>query len=316
MFNLRVVWTVIIRPVINHRCTIISLENMISIIIPAHNEGPVIARTLRMLTFDAAPDELDVVVVCNGCTDNTALVARSFGEPVRVIETSLANKANALNLGDQACRSFPRIYLDADVVTTISGVRDLAKCLDKGDVAAVAPTPYFELNGCSWPVRAFYDVRRRLPSFGEGIGGSGVYALSENGRRRFSQFPRLVADDMYVRLQFKPNERATVDSVRSTVFAPRTIKSLLAIEARADFGTRELELLHPELWKNVGHNNQKALLGLFKNPFLWPKLVVYCFVRAIARRQAHSLLKASNFVWERDETSREARDTPKSPLTQ
>ena len=181
-------------------------------------------------------------------------------------------------------------------------------------MAAVAPTPHFELKDCSWAVRAFYEIRCRLPSFNEGIGGSGVYALSESGRRRFGQFPRLVADDMYVRLQFKPEERSTLADVSSTVYAPRTITSLMAIEARADFGTRELELLHPDLWQNKDHNNQKALLALFKNPLLWPKLVVYCLIRATARRQARARPKASNFVWERDETSRDLGDQPKSPL--
>ena len=185
------------------------LLNMISIVMPAHNEGLVIARTLRAITTGALPDELDVVVVCNGCTDDTAAIARGFGAPVRVIETAVGNKANALNLGDQAARAFPRIYVDADVVVTLSTARALAECLEKEEAIAVAPMPYFELRDCSWPVRAFYDIRRRLPSFSEGIGGSGVYALSEIGRRRFGAFPNLVADDTYVRVQFKPEERKT-----------------------------------------------------------------------------------------------------------
>jgi glycosyltransferase involved in cell wall biosynthesis len=266
-----------------------------------------------MLTTGASLGELDVVVVCNGCTDNTVAIAENFGPPVRVIETDVANKAHALNLGDQACFSFPRIYVDADVVIRISGIRRLKECLEKGDVAAAAPTAYFELSGCSWPVRAFYKVRRRLPSSSEGIGGSGVYALSESGRSRFGTFPNLVADDMYVRLQFKPKERATLTSVRSVVFAPRTIKSLVAIEARADFGTRELELGHPGLWINKGHNNQAALLGLLRNPLLWPQLFVYCLVRATARRQASALLSNSAFVWKRDETSRDTEMRPDPP---
>ncbi len=74
---------------------------MISVIIPAHDEGSVIARTLEAMTNGAAPGELDVIVVCNGCTDDTAAVARRFGPPVRVIETDIAGKSHALNLGDQ-----------------------------------------------------------------------------------------------------------------------------------------------------------------------------------------------------------------------
>lgn len=289
---------------------------MISIVMPAHNEGMVIARTLRELTTGALPDELDVVVVCNGCTDNTATIARSFGAPIRVIETPLGNKAHALNLGDQASRSFPRVYVDADVIVALSTIRTLVEYLENESAIAVAPTPHFELNDCSWPVRAFYNIRCRLPSFGEGIGGSGVYALTQVGRRRFGTFPNLVADDTYVRVQFRPEERATLDSVRSIVFAPHTIKNLIAIEARADFGTRELEYRHPDLWVNRGNGNKKALLNLLKNPFLWPQLFIYWYVRATARHKAKALLDSNTFVWERDETSRNAREAPSSSSSQ
>ena len=82
---------------------------MISVIIPARNESLVIARTLKAITAGADPDQIDVVVVCNGCTDGTAAIARGFGAPVRVIESDVGGKTNALNLGDQAASTFPRI---------------------------------------------------------------------------------------------------------------------------------------------------------------------------------------------------------------
>jgi len=282
---------------------------MISIVIPAHDEGLVIGRTLDALITGALPDQLDVVVVCNGCTDNTAAIARSFGTPVRVIETTLANKSHALNLGDLAARAFPRVYVDADVVVTLSTIRALVERLERGDVMAVAPRPYFDLTGCSGSVRAFYNIRCRLPSFNEGIGGSGVYALSEIGRRRFGDFPNLIADDTYVRVQFKREERETVSSAKSIVFAPHTIKALVAIEARADFGTFELDRLCPELVANKGESNHKALMGLFKHPMLWPQLFIYSYVRVMAHRRAKIQMRAKTFVWERDKTSRGARPT-------
>ena len=285
---------------------------MISIVIPAHNEGLVIARTLKALTAGALPDELDVVVVCNGCKDDTGTIARGFGTPIRVIETALGNKTHALNLGDKVARAFPRIYVDADVVVTLSTIRALAERLERGGVLAVAPRPYFDLTGCSWPVRAFYDIRCRLPSFSEGIGGSGVYALSEIARRRFNDFPNLVADDTYVRVQFKREERETLTSVKSIVFAPHTINDLIAIEARADFGTFELARVHPELWTNKADGNYKALMCLFKHPSLWLRLFIYCYVRALARRKAKMRLRHNDFIWERDLTSRGAAGAPNS----
>ena len=279
---------------------------MISVVIPAHNESSVIARTLKALTAGALPDELDVIVVCNGCTDDTATIAREFGPSVRVIETVVGNKTHALNLGDQAARAFPRVYMDADVVVTLSTIRALAERLERGGVIAVAPRAHFDLTGCSWLVRAFYGIRCRLPSFGEGIGGSGVYALSEIARRRFEAFPKLVADDTFIRVQFKPEERETLAFVRSVVFVPHTIKNLIAIETRADFGTFELARLYPDLWANKGDSNHKTLLSLFKNPLLWPGLFIYSYVRSIARSKAEIHLRTNTFVWERDDTSRAA----------
>jgi glycosyltransferase involved in cell wall biosynthesis len=277
---------------------------MISVIIPAHDEGTVIKRTLTAILSSAEPEELDIVVVCNGCTDETASVARSFGLPVRVIETAVANKANALNLGDQAARGFPRIYLDADVVLTTDAIRELADSLKGDKIVAVAPTGRYDMRGCSWLVRAFFEVRSYLPSAREGIGGSGVYALSEKGRSRFKRFPAVIADDGYVRLQFRPHERKTLPLVFSTVFAPRTLKDLLAQKTRAHYGSYELQRLFPDLWQGRGEGNHKSLIRLFSRPQLWLSLSVYSFVTGLARRQAWKRLTARQVCWERDNSSR------------
>src|SRR5262245_59076669 len=205
---------------------------MISIVVPAHNESAVIARTLGTWVGSPGSETMSVTVVCNGCTDDTTNIARRFAPAVHVIETDVASKTHALNLGDRASRAFPRIYADADVVITIDAIRALASRLERGNVLAVAPTSEINLTGCSWSVRKYFGVRSRLPSSREGMGGSGVYALSEAGRRRFAQFPDVIADDAYVRLQFKPEERETLPFVKSTVFAPRTIQQLIAVRTR------------------------------------------------------------------------------------
>lgn len=277
---------------------------MISIIIPAHNESAVIARTLKAITDGAQPRELEVIVVCNGCSDDTAEIARRFRPRVRVIETSIARKTHALNLGDDAAQGFPRIYADADVILPIETIRGLAAVLQEGKTLGVAPTPNFELADCSWAVRACYQIRSLLPSAREGIGGSGVYALSEAGRARFAEFPNVTADDGFVRTQFRGQERQTIPSLHSTVFPPRTMRDLIATKTRAHYGSYELASLFPELWQNRGESNNHALLRLFANPLLWPQLFVYCFVTIIAKRKARKRLQSGGLKWERDDTSR------------
>jgi glycosyltransferase involved in cell wall biosynthesis len=277
---------------------------MISIIIPAHNEASVIRRTLAALTAGAKPGELDIVVVCNGCTDNTAAVARQFGPPVRVLETAIAGKAQALNLAETVACGFPRVYADADVVIDLETVHALARRLERGDILAVAPTPLFDLSACSWAVRACYEIRALLPSAREGIGGSGVYALSASGRARFDKFPILTADDGYIRIQFQPHERTSLESVHSTVYPPRTVKHLIATKTRSHYGSFELAKRYPEKWQQRGESNNRSLLRLFQQPHLWPKLAVYCAVTIIAKGRARRQLGGAAPGWERDHTSR------------
>jgi glycosyltransferase involved in cell wall biosynthesis len=278
---------------------------LISIIVPACNEAAVLERCLRALTAGAEPSELEVIVVCNGCTDDSAAIARQFGGPVRVIETPVGSKINALNLGDREAIGFPRFYADADVVLNLASIRAIAQKLQEGGVLAAAPRIQHDLSRCSWAVKAFYNIDRRTPSFREGIGGSGVYALSEVGRSRFSEFPQLTADDGFVRLTFKPGERCSVDGAESVVTPPSNLRGLIQIKTRSHFGSYELRNRYPELFANFGPGNKTVLSQLFRKPGIWPSLGVYLYVKARAKLSARRQVKQGKCgIWERDDTSR------------
>jgi len=221
-----------------------------------------------------------------------------------VIETPVGNKAAALNLGDSAARSFPRFYVDADVLLTLDDLRRLAAALNDR-ILAVAPRFRMNLEGSCWAVRAFYDINGRLPSSREGIGGSGVYGMSAQGRSRFTNFPALVADDGFVRLQFAPGERQTLENVFSTVFAPRSLRELVIIKTRSHFGTRQLRRQMPNIWINRGAGNAKALLRLGFRPWLWTRLAAYLYVKTAARwRSGRQIRQGEMQRWERDDSSR------------
>jgi glycosyltransferase involved in cell wall biosynthesis len=129
----------------------------ISVVIPAHNEQDVIARCLEALTPVSGLEPLEVVVVCNGCDDRTAEVARTFD--VQVVETSIASKTAALNLGDARVAGFPRFYVDADVVVSADAVRRIAAVLERGQ-----PSPHR---------RPWTWTRAAQPGLCERITGSG-----------------------------------------------------------------------------------------------------------------------------------------------
>ena len=160
---------------------------MTAIIIPAHNEVAVIERTLTALLDQAGPDD-EVIVVCNGCSDDTAAVARRFAERVTVLETEVPSKTNALNLGDRAAGSFPRIYADADVSLGVGALKKIIRALESGRWLAVSPDPVMNLAGASWAVRAYYDIWLSLPYCRSGMIGAGYMPCLRKGVRDSASF--------------------------------------------------------------------------------------------------------------------------------
>jgi len=217
---------------------------MFSVVVPAHNEAASLSRLLRGLLGSAALDELEIVVAANGCSDNTEAVASSFGPPVRVVATSRASKTEALNLGDEAASCFPRFYVDADVELDMTVLREVAAALSVGPALIASPAVAVRTKSSSWPVRAFYRVWSELPSVRGDVVGRGVYAVSRQGRRRFEEFPDLIADDHFVRTRFQPSERAVVSGSKSYVDAPRTFRALVRRQARVRAGNRYVDGLH------------------------------------------------------------------------
>lgn len=214
-----------------------SSQPTLSVVVPAHDEARTLGRTLAALTSAAGGETPEVVVVANGCSDDTAEVARAAG--ARVVELGQASKAAALRAGDEAATAFPRVYLDADIVLTPGTLGHLAERLRRGDVHAASPSIRFDLRGSSWPVRAFYRAYAELPYVRSGLVGLGVYGMSEAGRSRFGQFPDVTSDDLFVQRLFAEHERGTSDG-EFVVAAPRNLRNLLKVRTRTASGNAEL----------------------------------------------------------------------------
>jgi glycosyltransferase involved in cell wall biosynthesis len=278
---------------------------VISVVIPAHDEENVIGRCLAgLLRGIERPDELDVVVVCNGCRDGTAAVAARFGPPVRVVETPVASKPAALDRGDAAAVGFPRFYLDADAELSGTALLEVAARLQAGDVLAAAPRLEVELDGRPWPIRAYYRVWSQLPYMGQDLIGSGVYALSEAGRRRFDRFPAIIADDLFVRNLFAPGERVSLDTCSFTVRPPRTLSALVRSKSRARAGDLQYRRLYGS-GTGSRPGTARALCRLARQPGTWPGLGVYVAVSAATWARAAGKVRRGDLgSWDRDETAR------------
>jgi hypothetical protein len=204
-----------------------------SVLIPAHNEQAVIRRCLDTLFAGIDPAALEVVVACNGCTDDTAAIARASGYPVRVLELEAPGKPGALRAGEQALTAFPRLYLDADVqLPGPAAVAVLDHLAGDGVVAARPPFRY-ATGRASAVVRRYYRARSQVPAVMGSLWGAGVYGLSAAGRARFGAYPDVVAEDLYVDQHFASAEIDIVGEEAVVVTTPADLRSLLKVMRRA-----------------------------------------------------------------------------------
>ena len=262
-----------------------------AVIVPAHDEAATIAACLASV---AAEGDFDVVVVCNGCTDATAAVARSAVPRVRVVELPEAGKAAALNVGDREVAGFPRVYVDADVVFAPGALRALIAAIDDGATAA-APCATVDTSGSCRAVRSYYAIWRRLGVVETGLCGSGVYALSASGRARFDDFPDLIADDLFVDQRFALDERVRV-TPGVTYAAPATLRALISRKTRVFAGNRQLArrgpTCHPD--RDPGDRWFRVVAH---DPHLVAHVPAYVAVSVIAKLRARLRSVGSEPAW-------------------
>lgn len=277
---------------------------MPSVIIPAHNEEASIEDVIRGVLADEIPD-LECVVVANACTDRTAELARRFEPAITVIDTPEGGKCRALNTGEKTLRSFPRVFLDGDIILEKGTLRAVIDAVGP-DRPIVSPMPRFNLDGAGIGIRLFYRAQRFNEYFGDGApNGSGTFVLSEEGRSRWNDFPEIIADDGFVQGHFLPEERSAVPDAHAVVRPPRTLSSMLKVRARVRRGWAEFGERFPELMKNHVPRGGSMLRKMLPRPLDWPAMFVYGYVRIaerlMARRQRHQNV---GLQWGRDETSR------------
>jgi glycosyltransferase involved in cell wall biosynthesis len=278
-----------------------------SIVIPAHNEARVIGRLLDSLLADSTEDETDIVVVCNGCTDDTARIASERGPRVRVVEIPTPSKHTALRTGDEHARGFPRLYVDADVVIAGADVRALTEPLDDASgILATAPERRIPLADCAWRVRAYYQVWQRLPAVREGLFGRGVIAVSKAGHARIAALPPLMADDLAASLAFAPGERLVVGAAGVVVHPPRTWPDLIKRRIRAAVSTAQVEEQQKPAGPSARTSKADLTAVLRGEPRLFLAVVVFVAAALVARRKAEKAIREQDFgTWLRDESSRQ-----------
>jgi glycosyltransferase involved in cell wall biosynthesis len=276
----------------------------ISVVIPAHNEERVIARNLRRLHDEVEPGVLDVVVVCNGCTDGTASAARAAVPGVRVLELSQPSKADAVRAGNRMSTVFPRVHLDADVQLSGADVVRLVQPIVEDGLLATAPRRTLPRDRVSRLVRWYYDVWEQLPQVRTGLFGRGAIALSKEGHTRVFALPEVMGDDLVISEAFDADECRVVDEAEVRVLPPRTVRDLLRRRARVATGNTQATTAGLRRPESVTRPSVLLRLALGR-PGLAMRLPVFLAVAVVARVHSRSAVRSGDFsTWLRDESSR------------
>lgn len=96
----------------------------LSIVVPAYNEGAIIESTLSQLA--ARFPQAEIVLVSDGCTDETCAIARAFATSVTLVEyRPNRGKGYAIRRGVLAARGEVVVFTDADLPFGTVGVERL-----------------------------------------------------------------------------------------------------------------------------------------------------------------------------------------------
>jgi cellulose synthase/poly-beta-1,6-N-acetylglucosamine synthase-like glycosyltransferase len=103
-----------------------------------YNEQAVIERKIRnALALDYPREQLEVLILSDGCTDDTCAIAGRFDE-VRVIELPRGGKAAALNRGAAEARGEILVFTDANVELAKDALRVMARSFADESVGGVS----------------------------------------------------------------------------------------------------------------------------------------------------------------------------------
>ena len=281
-----------------------------SVIVPAHDEARSIGRLLTALTSNPGQgdrsQDLDIVVVCNGCTDDTAQVARTHDRDgsIRVMEIPVPSKMEALRAGAAVAQRDVRVFLDADVVVDAASLAAMRRTMESAGALACGPVRVFPWEGVSRWVRWYYEVWQELPQVRSGLFGRGVLMVAPAGMQRLDLTTDLLSDDLAMSEAFAPAERVVAQAARVVIRPPKTLADLLRRRVRVAMGNTQADaegIRSVQARTGIGD-----LLGVaLRDPRQTLKLPVFLAITLIARTRAtRQQTRGNATTWLRDESSR------------
>ncbi|HEX8630572.1 MAG TPA: bifunctional polysaccharide deacetylase/glycosyltransferase family 2 protein, partial [Catenuloplanes sp.] len=248
----------------------------VSVVVPAFNEKEGIEAAVRSLAGGDHP-EIEVVVVDDGSTDNTAALARGLRLPnVRVVSIPNGGKPNALNTGVALASHELIVMVDGDTVFEPESIRRLVQPFADPAVGAVAGNVKVGNRGGllgRWQHieyvigfnldRRLYEELRCMPTVPGAIGAFRRSALRGVG----GMSDATLAEDTDVTMALcRAGWRVVYEeSARAWTEAPSTLAQLYQQRYRWSYGTMQAMWKHRAALRHTGHSGRFGRRGL---PFL------------------------------------------------
>lgn len=272
----------------------------VSCVVVAFNEAErIAARIADLLSADAPAEQLEVIVVSDGSTDDTAACVRALDDPrVTLIEQpERRGKAAGLNAALAQARGEVVVFADARQRFDPRTIRNLARHFADPDVGAVSGSLEIEAatSGVGRAVDAYWRLEKRLRAdearFDSCIGCTGaVYAIR---RELFAQLPEdTLLDDVVIPMRIAVQGRRVRFDPEALAFDPQTLEPAReqARKRRTLAGNFQMLFRHPHWllpwrnrlwWQLVSHKYLRLaapplLLLAFATSFALRAAPLYC----------------------------------------
>ena len=157
----------------------------LSLVIPAHNSEKVIRKSVEEYYsfFSKKVNRIEIITVCNGCSDNTVQICNGLKEKfqVKVVEIPQKGKGYALVEGFNNSNYEVIGFLDADNPFDLDKIMKMINLLDEGDV--VIASKYLKKQ-----LRVQDSLLRRIISIGGGIVSKILFDLNVSDTQAGAKF--------------------------------------------------------------------------------------------------------------------------------
>lgn len=210
----------------------------VSLVFSAHNEAAVIAEKLRnTAALDYPPDQLEILIGCDGCTDETAALARSSGLPnCRVFEfEERSGKPAMLNRLVPEARGEIVVFCDANTMISPDAIACLVRHFSSPEVGCVcgelrlrSPEGTIRSEGLYWRYETFLKFLESRLNMLVGANG-GLFAIR---RELFRPLPQhAIIDDFLIAMQIRA-------AGKRVLYDPEAVASEAAAEPAQEFRRR------------------------------------------------------------------------------